>query len=391
MRHAKQTVSIFMFATLSFGLLTVQAASGPDQNAPALAPYDYDQGAPEVQKTLLSKMMGKALPANLLDVVEWREDESFNLGDLRGKVVVLQFWHAGSTSWRSWYSHSVASQSKFGDKDLAVITIHTNQQLTAARDYIDRQQFPVATAIDVTGALTQEFHANARPFNVVLDRQGVVRYGGLTGRGVDAAIEKLIAAPFDPDAPAPVVFDPSGSKASATTLASKDDDAQSNTQKFDDEADENVDFPPFTTRVWIAKDIRGKQGPALVVRQWVADKPDTAGKVVIIDFWATWCGPCVASIPHTNALAEKFRDSVVVIGVSNEDFGVVRSSKHTKKMKYFVGVDPDATMQKEVGVRGIPHMIVMSPDGVVRFQGRPMLLTEKILGQIVRASAKLSQ
>src|SRR5215475_12511717 len=43
------------------------------------------------------------------------------------------------------------------------------------------------------------------------------------------------------------------------------------------------------------------------------------GKVVVLDFWATWCGPCVASIPHWNELSQKFRDQpVVFLAISDE-------------------------------------------------------------------------
>src|SRR5262245_55724643 len=66
-------------------------------------------------------------------------------------------------------------------------------------------------------------------------------------------------------------------------------------------------------------ELLGKPMPALTVAKWKNGevKPDDMkGKVVVIDFWATWCGPCIKAIPHTNEIAEKYKEKgVVVIGV----------------------------------------------------------------------------
>ena len=54
-------------------------------------------------------------------------------------------------------------------------------------------------------------------------------------------------------------------------------------------------------------------------------------KVIIVEFWATWCPPCRQSIPHLSKLQEKYKDKVVVIGISGEDRGVVE--KYFKEQK----------------------------------------------------------
>jgi cytochrome c biogenesis protein CcmG/thiol:disulfide interchange protein DsbE len=145
-------------------------------------------------------------------------------------------------------------------------------------------------------------------------------------------------------------------------------------------------FPEPTGEVGQAIDLRGRKGPAVEVEEWLTAAPDAQDKVIILDFWATWCGPCIRGIPHMNQLQSAYPDEVVVIGLSNEDAATVRAFLPNSGMRYAVGVDPQRRMWKAVQNQTIPHAIVYSPDGVVRWQGHPARLTPEILGAIVEGS-----
>lgn len=158
-------------------------------------------------------------------------------------------------------------------------------------------------------------------------------------------------------------------------------------------AQQSGSWPKIVTQkqLYAANDLRGKKAPALFVEQWLTgNAPETKGKVLFVDFWATWCGPCRELIPEVNAWAAKYGKDVVFVGISDEKAGTVKGFMEKTSMKYHVGIDTTSKMSKVLGVQGIPHVMIVSPDGIVRWQGWPGdrndKLTDKILEQIIKAS-----
>src|SRR5881628_4050637 len=99
-------------------------------------------------------------------------------------------------------------------------------------------------------------------------------------------------------------------------------------------------------KIW-AKSFLNQKAPELVVEKWLTKEPDRKGKFVLIDFWATWCGPCRKAIPELNALHKKFGDKLVVIGVSDEPEDRVKSMA-TPKIEYASAIDTQGRTRKAV-------------------------------------------
>jgi thiol-disulfide isomerase/thioredoxin len=147
----------------------------------------------------------------------------------------------------------------------------------------------------------------------------------------------------------------------------------------------------------------GDPAAPLQIAEWTKGKPlDLAAgkgkKIFVIEFWATWCGPCRASIPHLTELQKKFKDQdVVFIGVSDEEVATVKKfvEKMGDKMDYTVAVDTDRKTSKgymtAYGQNGIPTAFIVDKQGRIAWLGHPMGDLEKSLDQIIAGKFDLEK
>lgn len=94
---------------------------------------------------------------------------------------------------------------------------------------------------------------------------------------------------------------------------------------------------------------------------------DLKGKVVLLDFWASWCGPCVQGLPKIAEVAAKLKEQgVVFVAVnSGEDKATIEKFLAAKKLDLQVALGDDK-LATSFGVRGIPHTVVIGRDGLVQ-------------------------
>ena len=111
---------------------------------------------------------------------------------------------------------------------------------------------------------------------------------------------------------------------------------------------------------WTLRDLEGKP----------VNSTDLKGKVVVVDFWATWCPPCVAEIPGYVALQEKYRDKLTIVGISMDSFepAVIKNFAVQRKINYTVVMGNDEVSGAFGNVQALPTTFVIDRENKIRFK-----------------------
>jgi thiol-disulfide isomerase/thioredoxin len=117
---------------------------------------------------------------------------------------------------------------------------------------------------------------------------------------------------------------------------------------------------------------------------------DFKGKVVVLDFWATWCGPCIASFPSVGELQKHYEGyEVAIIGITSlqgkhypgdgepvvtegnpqKEYELMQEFMKAKDMTWRIAFTEQEVFNPDFGVRGIPHIAIIDAEGIVRYNG----------------------
>ena len=139
------------------------------------------------------------------------------------------------------------------------------------------------------------------------------------------------------------------------------------------------------------------KAPSINITDWVLNKPDDitlSSKYIVLEFWATWCGPCIAAVPHMNELQSKINDPDLMF-ISMTDESVEKIKRTVEKIDFKSAVVTDLTKQTQVnfgdgkkGLEAYPMTVLIDNEGIVKWIGEPKQLSEDILNKFVSNELK---
>jgi uncharacterized protein (TIGR03435 family) len=148
---------------------------------------------------------------------------------------------------------------------------------------------------------------------------------------------------------------------------------------------------------FLCLEARSQPPPALSIESWLqapagfdGSLAAAHGKVVVLEFWATWCSPCIQAIPHLNRLATEFRgQEVLFLAVTDDDADRLTTFLVKHPMDAIIGIDSHRKAWQSFSVPSIPHTVLIGKDGTVLGTTLPENITSEVLRQALAGKKPL--
>ena len=129
--------------------------------------------------------------------------------------------------------------------------------------------------------------------------------------------------------------------------------------------------------------------PAIEVSEWISGTPEKengfSGKNVILEFWGTHCGPCIAAIPHLNELVATYGNKdTLFVSVTREEPHIIERFLEKRPIKGGVATDREGATFDAYGIRSIPHTFLIDSQGLLRWHGHPTFFTAELLEEFLQ-------
>lgn len=285
-----------------------------------------------------------------------------------------------------------------GEQGLTVLAVHAEEEWDGIVKLAEGNRIRVPVAKDTDDAFRKALGADDSPDVFMVDRAGQLRFADIETRSVTMAVSMLLRETPDMamrNAKSESVAREAVSSEMPSVISKSEpkDKKTATTQEYAKAA-----WPSQNTDSLNATNVQGSPLPvAMGTEQWITQQQDLTGKVIVLDFWATWCGPCIRVMPTLDELQRANRNTLSVLGVAGqsrpgypEDLNSVRNFINRQQHSYGHMIDPSQRVYKSLQVRAIPHVVVMSTDGIVRWQGNPLdPQFRSIVEQVIRVDPGL--
>lgn len=250
--------------------------------------------------------------------------QNTSLSNFSNKIVVLDFWASWCGPCMTAMPGIIETVNKFEQEDVKLIGVNVQEDKTTAARTVKGRNFDMEVVLDTTGKISMAYNAGSIPRTVVVGKDGKIKWAH-TGASptLGDQLENVINAlqkgiPLD--------------QASAPGLGQ--------------------DVPDFSTRLVSGKPLQ---------------LSDLKGKVTVLDFWASWCAPCIQAMPELISAVEGFdKDKVQLVGINQgQSAQIISNFMKRKEWEFDVALDLDQSIGAKFGVSSIPHTIILDQQGKV--------------------------
>jgi len=374
--------------TRPLALFSMIALTGAALGMGAVFAPGIDREGSESHVNAMRDLECQPIDASLFDgLTNWTLGDEINASNIEGSVVLIGLVDAAET--QSWLTMSTLAryQRQNEDDGLIVLAVHPEMGWDQIQEKVDAGRVRIQVAQDPGNAFAKALGSDDAPDLYLIDRAGQLRYADIESRSLKRAVGQLLRESSE-EAVANAKLQAEGKEVAAST-SSKSESKPAGAVQIPDAAYANASWPSHNNGRMSANDFQGKPLPAkLGNEEWLTEKKETEGKVLVLDFWATWCGPCRAASPKLEEIQREYEGKVEVlaIGGASDDERAHKRYVFQSKKAYSNLYDPSDTINNALDVKGIPHTVVMSTDGVIRWQGNPLQENFKdIVAQVVDA------
>ncbi len=303
---------------------------------------------PGASSTPVSELIGK--PAPDFQVKDLKGEE-LTLEKFRGQVVLLDFWATWCGPCIRELPNVKQTYKKYKDQKFQIIGISLDRSQQPLEAFIEREGLAWVHYWDKSQKITNQYGVRGIPSTFLLDGKGVIRKTNLRGHSLETAVAELVkenlAKPTDTrphSIPATKLIKPSPTP-----------------QKT-----ESLEALKAKMNEWV-----GKPAPDFLVTDLKGEEislKDYRGQVVLLDFWATWCGPCLTEMPKVKKTYEKYKDQKFqIIGISRDNSKTPLEAYVEKEGLAWINYwDENGKLTDLYKVIGFPTTFLIDGAGVIR-------------------------
>lgn len=304
-----------------------------------------------------SEWIGK--PALDFQVTDLR-GEVLSLEKYRGQVVLLDFWTTWCPPCVAEIPNIKKTYEKYKDQKFQIIGISLDRSKEPLDAFIEEKDLTWIHYWDNTGKIGNLYKVQAIPSTFLIDGEGVIRKTNLRGRRLETAVSELVQTNLGKLADTPTETSETGSQSQlipATKLLKPETTPQKEAVQKPQRAHPSE---------WIGKPAPDFQGTDLNGEEF--SLKGYRGQVVLLDFWATWCGPCITEMPKIKKTYAQYKDQQFqIIGISLDTSKEPLETYIEKEGLAWVHYwDESREIRTLYGVWGIPSAFLIDGEGIIR-------------------------